>query len=461
MIIRFPENFVWGCATSAYQIEGGTRVGGRGEGIWDAFSRRPGAIERGETAESACDHLNRYREDVALMRELGVGAYRFSVSWPRIKPQGVGRTNEAGLDFYDRLVDELLAAGIEPWLTLYHWDLPQALQEQGGWTNRAVKDWFSELALCIAERLGDRIRHFMMLNEATMTAHRGHAYGTDAPGIRDRAAFFAATHHQNLAQGQAIRSLRECSGSQAWRLGTVILVQPTEPATSSEEDAEAARIMDAYWNRNFLDPLLRGEYPGLSRKAVAAFVRDGDEALIAQHVDFLGINYYVRNYARADPGHVLGVSRATPPAHAPTTPFGMEIYPEGLCQVLRELKNDYGNPLVYITENGYSAVTAEPMDEEGVVQDDRRIRYHALHLAAVRRTMDEGTNVAGYFPWSFMDNMEWSAGYRPRFGLVHVDYATQKRTPKKSFHWFRKVIESGALDLDRGQEFLSVMTSKL
>ena len=440
-VVRFPDGFRWGASTASYQIEGAVEEDGRGPSIWDVFAHTPGKVAGGDTGDVACDHYHRYREDIDLMRRANMSAYRFSIAWPRVLPEGTGRVNEQGIDFYDRLIDALLEAGIEPWPCLYHWDLPQALQERGGWENRDIARWFSDYAEAVSARLGDRVSHWVMLNEPQVTAHRGFAYGMYAPGFADRAKFFAATHHQNLAQGDAIARLRAIRPS--WRLGTVFNLSIPVPARDTDKDREAARLYDAMWNRNFLDPLFRGGYPDACDSDLSPFVQDGDLDRIHQPVDFLGLNYYCRSFCRWDDAHPLKVARAAPPEGAPRTVLDWEIYPDGLRQILTRLRDEYGNPDVYIAENGAAFDEAEGLG--GNVDDTERVAFLDGYLRAAAEAIEEGANLRGYMIWSIIDNFEWAFGYRPRFGLVRVDYATQRRMPKTSYRWFAEVAATNAL----------------
>jgi beta-glucosidase len=435
----FPPEFLWGASTAAYQIEGAVRADGRGVSIWDTFSHTPGKVANGDTGDVACDHYHRYPEDVALMRELGLGAYRFSSAWPRLFPEGRGRANPKGRDFYDRLVDEVLASGIAPWLCFYHWDLPQALQDKGGWANRDTVHYFLDYAAYAAETYGDRVQHFLMLNEPNVVALLGHLLGVHAPGRSDLAAFAATAHHLNLATGLGLSRLR--AEGRGWQLGTVLNLQPVHPATDSEADGEAAAIFDAVWNRLYADPLLKGAYPERVRGMLEPYLQGGDLDAIHQPLDFLGLNLYTRMRVRADPGSLVGMSQAGPEPGAELTDMGWEVYPEALYEQLMDLKDTYGNPRVYVTENG--AAYPDVPDARGRVEDAARVRYFEGYLAALLRARAAGANVQGYFVWSLLDNFEWAEGYAKRFGIIHVDYATQRRTPKRSYHWLQGVIREG------------------
>lgn len=436
---RFPPDFVWGVATAAYQIEGATDEDGRGDSIWDVYARTPGKVARGETADVACDHYHRWASDLDLIADLGVDAYRFSIAWPRILPEGRGRVEPRGLDFYERLVDGMLERGIRPFATLYHWDLPQALQDLGGWPNRETVDAFAEYAAVVAERLGDRVEAYATFNEPWCSAHLGHTLGEHAPGLRDLAQGLQASHHLLLAHGRALPALR--AHAPAAKHGIVLNLNPAYPASDAEADVAAARRFDGWFNRWFLDPLLRGAYPDDAWQGLAGDVpevRPGDLDEIAAAIDFLGVNYYSRVVAAdGDPDAPWPRIDAVPPA-PPLTEMGWEVYPRGLTDLLVRLTRDYPRlPEMYVTENG----AAYPdVVEDGAVHDDARVAYLAGHVQAVADALREGAPVRGYFAWSLMDNFEWARGYDKRFGLVRVDYATQRRTLKDSARWYRDLI---------------------
>lgn len=434
----FPANFLWGAATSAYQIEGAWNEDGKGPSIWDTFSHTPGNVAGNQTGDVACDHCHRWREDVELLRQLGVQLYRFSISWPRVLPEGRGAVNPKGLEFYDRLVDALLEAGIQPFPTLYHWDLPQSLQDQGGWLNRDTVGAFAEYTGLMARRLGDRVRWWTTINEPHIVSYFGHFTGEHPPGMRDLVATLRAAHHLLLAHGEALPILR--SGSMApGTVGIALNLLPVDPASDRDQDHRAAQRMDAIINRGFLDPLFRGAYPedqadvfDLARAAV----RPGDLQTIATPIDFLGVNYYLRYVARQSDAHPLGVEQVQPEGERSLL---WEVFPEGLLVLLQRLWRDYRPPAILITENGTPA--EEAPDATGGVEDGWRISYVERHLAELRKALAEGIPVRGYCLWSLLDNYEWSLGYRPRFGLVHVDLTTQRRTPKASFDWYAKFIQ--------------------
>jgi beta-glucosidase len=426
---------VWGAATSAYQVEGAVSEDGRGESIWDRFVAAPGNVAGGDTGRVACDAYHRYRDDIRLMRELGLTGFRFSISWPRILPGGTGRANRSGLDFYDRVVDELLANGIEPFPTLYHWDLPQALEDAGGWPERATVDAYAEYVGTVVRRLGDRVGHWITVCEPWVISRLGYGTGEHAPGRRDRAAALAAAHHVLLAHGRGAEALR--AASPRARVGITIDVVHFEPATDAPADRAAARTADALRNRSIVDPVLRGRYPGelLERwPAHASCVRDGDMRTIAAPLDFLGINYYTRNLVRAGRGYE---PLEMPVVGAELTGMGWEVYPEGLGLVLRRLRDDYAAPPLYVTENGAAYPDRK---ERGRVDDPERTAYLARHLDAAASAIADGVDLRGYFLWSLLDNFEWAHGYAQRFGIVYVDFDSLERIPKASFRWYRELI---------------------
>jgi len=452
---EFPPGFVFGVSTASYQIEGAVHEDGRGPSIWDTFSHTPGKVAGGDTGDVACDHYHRHAEDVALMADLGVDSYRFSVAWPRVQPDGRGPANQRGLDFYRRLVDELLAAGIAPCLTLYHWDLPQALQDAGGWRVRDTAERFAEYAEIVFGALGDRVPMWITLNEPYCSSIVGYAEGRHAPGAEEGEGALAAAHHLLLGHGRAVAALR-AAGASAARLGITLNPSPMHPATDSPEDRAAA---DRAWVLNtglFTEPVLAGRYPEAAREIWGgctdfAFVRDGDLAVTSAPLDFLGVNYYFREHWRHGPYRVadpaartatdIGAVKVRPEGVTDYTEMGWPVEPDGLTEVLTDLARRYpGLPPVYVTENGRACPDAPGPD--GVVEDTQRITYVADHLAALRAAMDAGVDVRGYYIWSLMDNFEWAEGYAKRFGLVHVDYPTGRRTPKAAYHWLAAQLAS-------------------
>ncbi len=435
----FPSDFVWGVATAAYQIEGAVAEDGRGTSIWDTFSRTPGKVLNGDTGDVACDHYHRWREDLALLRDLGVGAYRFSIAWPRILPTGSGAPNAAGLDWYERLVEALLENGIQPWVTLYHWDLPQPLEAAGGWPERATADAFATYAEVVARRLGDRVHTWITLNEPWCSAFLGYHVGVHAPGRRDPRLGLAASHTLLLAHGRAVEALR--STIPGARVGIVLNPTHVEPASDADADLAAARRVDGYHNRWFLDPLYGRGYPvDMLDHFADQFAPPPDEDLdeIAAPTDFLGVNYYRPTIARADPTDTfLGAASVQRPDEAVTV-MDWIVRPSGLRQLLVRLDRDYPVGSLAVTENGAAYADAPPVD--GRLHDPERTLYIADHVAAVGQAVDDGVPVMAYFAWSLLDNFEWAQGFSNRFGLVYVDYATQRRILKDSGRWYRGLI---------------------
>ena len=440
--LHLPKGFIWGASTAAAQIEGAAMTDGRGPSIWDAFASTPGNIRDGATPAVACDHYHRYKEDVALMKQLGLQAYRFSVSWSRVMPEGTGTINEAGLDFYSHLIDELLANGIEPWLCLYHWDLPLALHERGGWPNRDCAAWFVDYAALLGDRFGDRVERWATFNEPNMFVLAGYGAGTDAPGIADFGAMLAAAHTVNIAHGHAVKALRDLNVK--GQIGVICNQQPALPVTPSDDDKAAAAFMDLVWNRSFADPMILGDYPEGLKELYAPFVQDGDLDIIRQPIDFFGLNHYSPTYVKSDPSAIGGIGFGAPPEGAPTTMMGWEIAPDAFAKTLTQEYERYGLPIV-VTENGMA--DAAEVGPDGKVNDQGRIDYLSKYLGAVASVIDAGARIDGYFVWSLIDNFEWSEGYGPRFGVVHIDYETLKRTPKASFYWLAQQIEHQRADL--------------
>lgn len=452
---KFCDSFVWGVTTASYQIEGGVKDGGRGESIWDRFSHIPGRVLHDDHGDIACDSYHRAEEDVRLLKELGVKAYRFSIAWPRIFPGGYGQVSEDGLRYYEELIDGLLEAGIEPYVTLYHWDLPQKLQDEGGWTNRKTAEYFCDYCGVLFERFGGRVRHWITLNEPWVVAFVGNYTGEMAPGLRDFSAALTASHVQLLAHGMAVRLFR--SMGLDGEIGVTLNLSPKEALTDTPENLEAAVRHDGYANRWFLEPLFVGSYPEDMwewygrQQVVLPEICPGDMELIRQPVDFLGINYYNIDYTVSDLsvwpiGFRTGFSGGNPMTH-----YQMPVIPEGLKKILVRVHNDYHPPKIYITENGASY--QEHPDRNGQVQDDARIDYVHTHLQKAAEAVEEGVPLAGYFVWTLMDDFEWNTGYENQFGLVYVDRKTLARTKKKSFFWYRQVIDSnGGAVLEENEE---------
>ncbi len=434
----FPDDFIWGAATSSFQIEGSPHADGKSASIWDTFCREPGRIADGSNGDDACDHYVRYTEDVSLMRQLRLAAYRFSVAWTRVKPDGRGPTNEAGLDFYDRLVDRLLAAGITPYPTLYHWDLPQALSDGGGWLNRDTAHAFADYAAAVLDRLGDRVSTWTTLNEPFVSANHGYVTGEHAPGHTSMAEGFTASHHLLLAHGLAGARIRRLAPDA--RLAIVLNFTPVQPATDSDEDTAAAGRVDDLENRWYADPLAGFGYPDTTADHYGwdrAEVHDGDLALISAPIDLLGVNYYTRQIISAADG-------ARVPDGAPCNTMGWEVHPPSLGALLRTLRDRYPFRSYLITENGAPMPDAARTDD-GRIADDDRLAYIRDHLLQVHDAIADDCPVEGYLVWSLFDNFEWAHGYGPRFGIVEVDYATQRRTPKKSALWYADTIAHNRL----------------
>jgi beta-glucosidase len=450
---QFPADFLWGAATAAYQIEGAVGEDGRGSSIWDTFSHTPGAIERGENGDIATDHYHRWREDLALMVQLGLKAYRFSIAWPRILPQGQGSVNQAGLDFYDRLVDALLAENIVPFITLYHWDLPQALQDiQGGWLHRDTAYRFSEYADVVTRRLGDRVSHWLTLNEPYISMEHGYVSGGHAPGLQGLANALPVIHHLLLGHGLAIEPIR--ANAKAAQIGIAYSLRQILPATTHETDRIASERADAYMNRLCLDPTLKREYPHeIADLIPQGLVQDEDLAIIGRPVELVGVNYYQRLRARAaapsrgaDAAEGIGFEIEPPRTDAQDlTVMGWEAHPDGLAYWIERIAREYLGHDIYVTENG--AAYPDTLTPDGAVHDARRSAFLRDHLQAACATLATGALLKGYFAWSLVDNFEWAKGYSPRFGLIYNEFATQTRVIKDSGHWYARLIASGNLDV--------------
>jgi beta-glucosidase len=439
----FPPDFIWGAATASYQIEGGVDEDGRGESVWDRFSRTPGRTASGDTGDVACDHYHRWREDVALMADLGLRAYRFSVAWPRVQPDGSGPLNGVGLDFYDRLVDELLANGIRPFVTLYHWDLPQPLEDAGGWPSREIVERFAAYADAVAARLADRVSDWMTLNEPQVFTFLGYVEGRHAPGRTDPVAGLAATHHAHLAHRAAAEVLRGHRPDA--RIGIALSLWPAVPGSDAPADAAAARRIDGASNRWFLDPVFGRGYPADLVELYGPMVAGLDLDAVAgtPPPDFLGVNYYSRHHVVHDDASPMLAARFLE-SPEPRTAMGWEVHPPSLRDLLLRLHDEYAPPSILITENG--AAYDDVPDANGVVQDDERIGYLEAHLAAIVEARDAGVPVDGYLLWSLLDNFEWAEGYAKRFGIVRVDYETLRRIPKASARWYADLVRRAPAD---------------
>ncbi len=447
--IRFPEGFHWGTATASYQIEGAWQEDGKGESIWDRFAHTPGKIKNGDTGDIACDSYHRYADDIALMRESNLTSYRFSISWPRIQPEGRGAGNAKGLDYYRHLVDALLSAGIRPFPTLYHWDLPQALEEAGGWPHRDIVGRFADYAETVIRALGDRVPAWMIFNEPSIFTVMGYLAGIHAPGRRSLDDMLRAGHHVNLAQGEAFRAIKSVQPEAV--VGTAFNMSPCHPAGDSQADADAAERWHRLINYWYLLPALRGRYPdafseGLPSERLG--ICEGDLETVRAPLDFLGINLYTRTFVRHEEGGPLGLNAAAVGpvggTEGPRTDFGWEVWPEALYDMLMRVTRDFDRPILEVTENGCSY--ADGPNDQGVIEDHRRIEFYRGYLTAVSRAIDDGADVRGYHAWSLMDNFEWSEGFDQRFGLVHVDFETGERRIKESGRWYGRVAAENGFD---------------
>ena len=452
--MRFPENFLWGTATASYQVEGAVSEDGRGASIWDTFSHTPGKVHHGDTGDIACDQYHRLEEDLDLMAELGMQAYRFSVAWPRIQPEGRGPANQKGLDFYRRLVDGLRQRSIEPMLTLYHWDLPQVLEDRGGWTNRETSERFADYTGIVYEALSDSVGFWITLNEPWVSAWMGYSLGVHAPGYKDSLKALTATHHLLLGHGLAMEMMRSAGDEN--QLGVTLNLHPAHPSRDRDADREAARRVDGQANRLYLDPLLLGKYPEdlfsyyEERGVDLSFVQSGDLEKISVPIDFLGTNYYFRNIVRDAQGEDLPDmpfadlgARTVIPHDAEKTAMGWPVEPDGLTEILVRIKEDYADLPIYVTENGRAV--HDYIDPEGDVDDEERVSYLDAHFRAAHEAMEQGVDLRGYMVWSLLDNFEWAEGYSKRFGIVFVEYGTQRRVPKSSARWYSEVIRRNGL----------------
>lgn len=446
--IKFPAGFILGAATSSYQIEGGWNKDGKGLSIWDTFSHQPGRVADDENGDIACNHYQKYKEDVSLMKKLNLMGYRFSISWPRIFPKGLGAVNESGAQFYDNLINELLEAGIEPCITLYHWDLPQSLSDDGGWTNRSSIDAFTNYAEYCFKRYGDRVKKWVTFNEAYIVAHLGYNTGKFAPGIKNPAAATQVSHHINLAHARAVEVFRKLKVN--GEIGIVHCISPVHNMLGTLKGDNKATIIDGLWNRWHTDPSLKGCYPedimALREKyGTAPKVQPGDMDLLKSNIcDFLGINYYFRfrvyDEDYNDPSQWMSGVNTIPVPGAFFTEMGWEVYPAGLFEILERVASDYGNIPLYVTENGMAA--ADKIELDGQIEDEDRLSYLKSHLVMCKKAIDAGINLKGFYYWSLMDNFEWTSGYSKRFGLIRVDYSTQERTIKKSGKWYSQLIKN-------------------
>lgn len=446
--LNFPKDFIWGVAASAYQVEGATREDGRGESIWDRFAQVPYHILHGDNADKACGHYHRVSEDVALIKQFGFPWYRFAISWSRVMPTGEGKPNPKGLDFYSRLVDELLKAGIQPKVTLYHWDLPQGLQDKGGWASRDTVERFAEYAEHVFERLGDRVQFWSTHNEPWVAAFLGYATGLHAPGICDYSQAYQAAHHLLLAHGRTVQRFRQ--GGHKGEIGLILNLNGLLPASDSQADIDATQRVHDETHALFLDPIFKGEYPQRLFDFIGSHqpkVQAGDMEIIRQPLDYMGLNYYNTDLVSYDFAGGLNKARLTPYSASGwgRTDMNWGIDPDGLKRELLYVAKNYGNPKLYVTENG--CAMPDLPDEKGFVADWDRIRYIQSHLHSLHEAIEQGADVRGYFVWSILDNFEWERGYGPRFGLVRVNYKTLERTPKQSAYWFSEVVRQNSISI--------------
>jgi len=448
--VSFPDGFLWGAATSAYQIEGSPLADGAGPSNWHRFAHTPGMTANGDTGDVACDHYRQYRSDVDLMAELGLNAYRFSISWSRVLPEGTGRINHKGLDFYSRLVDSLLAKGIAPNATLYHWDLPADLDDRGGWLNRDIADWFADYATVMFEKLGDRVPMWATINEPWVIMDGGYLFGKLAPGHRNIYEAPIVSHNVLRAHGIGVQAFRASSAERNGQIGIVVNLEPKYAASDSLEDTDATKRADAYMNRQYLEPVILGKYPAEMAEIWGDAWRewpDEDMALISGKIDFVGVNYYTRSVSRNDDEWLPVRARGVPQVQSIHTETGWEVYPDALTRILLWTHEICGGLPLYITENGAAFYDA-PSAIDGAVEDPLRVAYFRGHIAAVREAMRKGVPLKGYFAWSLLDNFEWSHGFSKRFGIVHVDYATQQRTVKSSGAFYSRIARSNGASLD-------------
>lgn len=439
--VSFPDDFIWGTATAAYQIEGAAAEGGRGPSIWDTFSHTPGNIQNNENGDVACDHYHRVDEDLDLIAGV-VTNYRFSISWSRILPDGVGELNQQGVDFYNHLIDGLLARGVTPWVTMYHWDLPQALQDKGGWGNREVVQWFETYAGHLLDLFGDRVKNWMILNEPSVHSWLGHGLGFHAPGLADAKSYLSAAHNMNRVIGHIYRFMK--GRDAALNVGSAYTLLPVRPGTPDTPDHIVA-VMDSYWNRNFFDPLVLGRYPDVMAEHFAPYIQAGDMELCRVTLDFVGVQHYNPIEAAFDSSRIFNTFFGPKNPARPQTDYGWAIDPDGFHECLVDFTKRYGADInVVVTENGAAFFDTA---ENGRSRDPRRVAFLHDYISAVHRAMNDGANIKGYFVWSFLDNFEWADGYVYRFGMVHVDYANgQARTPKDSYFWYKELVRNNRLE---------------
>ena len=443
----FPKNFLWGAATASYQIEGGAYKDGKGKSIWDTFAHTEGKIKNNENGDIATDHYHRYKEDISLMNDIKLNAYRFSIAWTRIIPDGKGKINQKGIDFYSRLIDELLKYNIKPFITLYHWDLPQKLQDKGGWANRDITKIFADYSELVAKKFGDRCEYFITFNEPAVFSIHGYLDGYMAPGYKNKDKYFPSVHHINVSHGLSVQAIRSVLSKV--KVGCTLNMAPCIASSNKKKDIDATKIFDTYWNRSFADPMYLGKYPKMLLKDLNDYIHTNDMKTIYQKNDFFGLNHYQHIRVKADNNNLLGARGAFKDElpfgidrNTKLTLMGWEIAPDAYYKQIMELKNNYGNPDIYLTENG----CAYP-DKivNGEVRDKDRIDYFKKYLGAVKKAIDSGAKVKSYFAWSFLDNFEWALGYEKRFGIVHINFKTLKRTPKNSYYFYKNLIENNSI----------------
>ncbi len=444
----FPKNFLWGAATASYQIEGAVNKDGKGRSIWDTFSHIPGKIKNNDNGDIATDHYHKYKEDISLMNNMNLGAYRFSIAWTRILPNGKGEINQKGLDFYSRLIDVLLKYNIKPFITLYHWDLPQALQNEGGWANKDISKIFSDYSQIIARKFGDRCDNFITLNEPAVFSIFGYLDGYMAPGYRNKKKYLNAMHNINLSHGRSVLAIKSISSK--IKVGCTLNMAPCIPSSKKDADINATKIYDTYWNRSYADPMYLGKYPKILIKDLDGIIGQNDMNIIYQKNDFIGLNHYQQIRVKADKNNLLG-ARGVIKDELPfrlqkknkLTSMNWEITPDAYYKQIMELKNKYKNPEIHLTENG--CAYPDKINKYGKIQDKKRIEYMKKYLNAVKKSINDGAKVKSYFAWSFMDNFEWALGYEKRFGLVYVDFKSLKRIPKESYYFFKKIIKNNSI----------------
>tara|TARA_B100000131_G_scaffold29015_1_gene27245 strand:+ start:244 stop:1593 length:1350 start_codon:yes stop_codon:yes gene_type:complete len=443
----FPKNFIWGAATSSYQIEGATNIDGKGKSIWDKFSHTKGKVANNENGDIATDHYNRYKDDVALMSDIRLKAYRFSISWPRILPNGKGKYNTKGLDFYSKLLDELLKKNIKPFITLYHWDLPQKIQDSGGWSNRDITKYFSDYSYLIAKKFGDKCKNIITLNEPAVFSTFGYLDGYMAPGLRNKKQYFSSIHNINLAHGFAYKSIKSISSK--INVGCTLNMAPCLAVSNSRKNENAKIIYDTFWNRAYADPMYLGIYPKIIEKKIQHLIKQNDMKIISQKNDFIGLNHYQHIRVISDKNNLLG-ARSVNLNELPKkinkkklTSMNWEIVPNAYYNQIMELKNRYNNPIIHLTENGCSYPDVK--NKKGKIIDAKRISFLKKYLKAVKKALKDGARIKSYFVWSLLDNFEWSLGYEKRFGIIHVDFKNLERTPKKSYYFYAKLIKKNSI----------------